>query len=100
MHKVGRFDPAALAPHPIYEGHAEGPAMMKLRAVVLPSGVAMRINVDQAHGFLAAKRLQDGIGNRMVTAQNERDKVMVHDQRSRFFDRLSMFISFFFPLMP
>ena len=24
MHKVGRFDPANLAPHPIYEGHAEG----------------------------------------------------------------------------
>jgi quercetin dioxygenase-like cupin family protein len=24
MHKVGRFDPANLAPHPIYDGHAEG----------------------------------------------------------------------------
>jgi len=24
MHKVGRFEPSALAPHPIYEGHAQG----------------------------------------------------------------------------
>ena len=24
MHKVGRFDPANLSPHPIYDGHAEG----------------------------------------------------------------------------
>ena len=60
---------------------AEWPAVMELRAFVLARRIAVRVDVHHADRPLAADRLQDRIGDRVVAADRQRNHVRRADPR-------------------
>ena len=52
--------------------------MVKLAACQFAHGVAMSINVNHANGFLSAYSLHNGIGNRMVTTDRDRNDMGIY----------------------
>src|SRR5579864_3386081 len=74
--------------HAIEHGMTERPAMMEFLSFERAARVAMRIDVDEAHGPAFADRLQDRIGDRMVAADGKRPHACADDLSEEVFDIL------------
>src|SRR5206468_4900126 len=59
--------------HAVEHGIAKRTTVMKLGALERAAGIAMRVDMNHAHGPLSAQRLENRIGDRMIAAYGERD---------------------------
>ena len=58
---------------PVEDRLSERAAVMKLGSLECSAGIAVRVDMNHAHRPIPAKRLENRVGDRVVTAHGERD---------------------------